>query len=119
MFFDLETKEFNCEFNKFRLERGQWTDDAAMGLCMADSLIVKRSYDGGDMRTRFWCWWFRGYNNAFRRDEARASKQSIGLGGNVASSLRELSRLEGDELGRVPRCRACTRRTTRTPATGA
>jgi len=100
-FFDLETKEFNCEFNKFRLERGQWTDDAAMGLCMADSLIVKRSYDGGDMRTRFWCWWFRGYNNAFRRDEARASKWSIGLGGNVASSLRELSRLEGDELGRI------------------
>jgi ADP-ribosyl-[dinitrogen reductase] hydrolase len=101
-FFDLETKEFNCEFNKFHLERGQWTDDASMGLCMADSLIMKRSYDGGDMRTRFWCWWFRGYNNAFRRDKERASKRSIGLGGNVASSLAELSWLEGDELGRVP-----------------
>lgn len=88
--FDLKTKEFSCEFNKFRLERGQWTDDAAMGLCMADSLIMRRGFDGSDMRIRFWCWWYRGYNNAFRNDTCRDTQKSIGLGGNVALSLESL-----------------------------
>ena len=66
--FDLKSFEFIGASNTFQLKRGQWTDDAAMGLCMADSLILKRGFDGGDMRVRFWCWWNRGYNNAFRKE---------------------------------------------------
>jgi len=89
--FDLATKEFHGEFNKFRLQRGQWTDDTAMALCMADSLILRECFDGADMRIRFWCWWFRGYNNSFRFDSDRPSKTSIGLGGNVKKSLDELA----------------------------
>lgn len=46
--------------------------------------------DGGDMRQRFWCWWFRGYNNAFRKDSERSSRKSIGLGGNTQKSLEGL-----------------------------
>jgi len=88
--FDLKTMTFEGEFNKFKLERGQWTDDAAMGLCMADSLIMRRRFDGSDMRVRFWCWWYRGYNNAFRKDDVRESKNSVGLGGNVEKSLKEM-----------------------------
>ena len=88
--FDLSTFEFHSEFNKFACQRGQWTDDTSMGLCMADSLILRKSFDGGDMRKRFWCWWFRGYNNAFRKDAERASKKSIGLGGNTQKSLEPL-----------------------------
>eukprot|EP00927_Polykrikos_kofoidii_P077716 TRINITY_DN74634_c0_g1_i1.p1 TRINITY_DN74634_c0_g1~~TRINITY_DN74634_c0_g1_i1.p1 ORF type:complete len:506 (+),score=66.60 TRINITY_DN74634_c0_g1_i1:47-1564(+) len=84
-FFDLSTMTFHGESNSFRLKRGQWTDDAAMGLCMADSLIINRGYDGSDMRIRFWCWWNRGYNNAFRKDSSRTS--SVGLGGNISKSL--------------------------------
>lgn len=61
-----------------------------MGLCMADSLILRRRFDGSDMRKRFWCWWFRGYNNAFRKDDSRDSKKSIGLGGNTQKSLEPL-----------------------------
>jgi len=34
---------------------------------------------------RFWNWWNRGYNNAFRLDESRSS--SVGLGGNIGKSL--------------------------------
>jgi ADP-ribosylglycohydrolase len=34
---------------------------------------------------RFWNWWNRGYNNAFRLDETRNS--SVGLGGNIGKSL--------------------------------
>ena len=44
-------------FNKFALQMGQWTDDCSMGLAMGDSLIVRQSYHGPDIRTRFWNWW--------------------------------------------------------------
>jgi len=58
-YFDLKSMAFIQESNTFGLKRGQWTDDASMGLCMADSLILKKCFDGGDMRVRFWCWWNR------------------------------------------------------------
>jgi len=87
-YFDLEKLEFNSESNTFQLKRGQWTDDASMGLCMADSLIAHRGFDGSDMRVRFWCWWNCGYNNAFRLDASR--EQSVGLGGNISQSLGAL-----------------------------
>jgi ADP-ribosyl-[dinitrogen reductase] hydrolase len=87
-FFDLSKLQFNNESNTFGLERGQWTDDASMGLCMADSLIAHRGFDGSDMRIRFWCWWNAGYNNAFRLDSSRS--QSVGLGGNISSSLSSM-----------------------------
>eukprot|EP00931_Biecheleriopsis_adriatica_P067975 TRINITY_DN42030_c0_g1_i1.p1 TRINITY_DN42030_c0_g1~~TRINITY_DN42030_c0_g1_i1.p1 ORF type:complete len:442 (+),score=87.58 TRINITY_DN42030_c0_g1_i1:200-1327(+) len=99
-FFDLEAMEFNGEFNKFRCQRGQWTDDASMGLCMADSMIMRQTFDGSDMRLRFWCWWYRGYNNAFRKDLERDSKRSIGLGGNTQKSLAHLAEYAG--TSRVP-----------------
>lgn len=31
-------------------------------------LFFVAGYDGADIRVRFWNWWHRGYNNAFRRD---------------------------------------------------
>ena len=44
--------------NAFGLKYGQWTDDTAMGLCLADSLLAK----GGelqplDLMLRFLAWW--------------------------------------------------------------
>lgn len=66
------------------MKPGQWTDDTSMGLCMADSLILKKKFDGTDMRLRFWNWWHCGYNNAFRFDE---QQHSVGLGGNISKSL--------------------------------
>ena len=44
--FDSKSNQYFNEFNRFKLERGQWTDDASMGLCIADSLILKEQYDG-------------------------------------------------------------------------
>merc|ERR1712046_312110 len=67
-YFDLASMKFHREQNTFKLRRGQWTDDAAMGLCMADSLIMNR-----------------GFNNAFRNDDSRT--ESVGLGGNISKSL--------------------------------
>jgi ADP-ribosylglycohydrolase len=42
----------------FRLKAGQWTDDTAMALCLAESLIECRGFDPVDQLTRY-CRWFR------------------------------------------------------------
>jgi len=80
--------------NRFMLRPGQWTDDAAMGLCMADSLLQHRKFDGGDMRIRFWNWWCCGYNNAFRNEaegKRPRGRSSVGLGGNIGKSISALA----------------------------
>ena len=57
------------ERNSFGLQRGQWTDDAAMGLCLSDSLIYNNGQlNGSDLRSRFHTWWHHGYCNAFRNE---------------------------------------------------
>jgi len=96
-FFALKSMKFYGKLNTFGLQYGQWTDDASMGLCMADSLILQRGYDGSDIRARFWCWWNRGYNNAFRLDRSRMQRNSVGLGGNISKSLRAMSKLKAGE----------------------
>eukprot|EP00300_Choanocystis_sp_HF-7_P002968 c12242_g1_i2.p1 GENE.c12242_g1_i2~~c12242_g1_i2.p1 ORF type:complete len:405 (+),score=66.64 c12242_g1_i2:85-1299(+) len=80
--------EYSQRYDRFQLKPGQWTDDTSMALCLADSLLYRNGYDGTDLRTRFHCWWFRGYNNAFSYDESRSG--SVGLGGNIAKSLMVL-----------------------------
>mmetsp|Transcript_82944 Transcript_82944/g.221627 ORF Transcript_82944/g.221627 Transcript_82944/m.221627 type:complete len:487 (+) Transcript_82944:67-1527(+) len=86
--FDLSTFEGHNETNRFQLKPGQWTDDCSMGLCVADSLLLRQELDGADMRLRFWNWWHNGYNNAFRKDESR--DRSVGLGGNIGASLEDI-----------------------------
>ena len=44
----------------FRLAPGQWTDDTAMALALADSLISCRGLDPHDLMTRFVAWWREG-----------------------------------------------------------
>ena len=43
------------------LQAGQWTDDTAMALCLAESLIEKRSFDPKDQMDRYCRWWKEGY----------------------------------------------------------
>lgn len=50
----------------FSLLAGQWTDDASMGLCIADSLLKHPDFCPSDLKLRFFNWWTFGYNNAFR-----------------------------------------------------
>uniref|UniRef100_A0A7S0AEC3 ADP-ribosylglycohydrolase n=1 Tax=Pyrodinium bahamense TaxID=73915 RepID=A0A7S0AEC3_9DINO len=85
--FDLHKFKGFYPRNRFRVKRGQWTDDGSMGLCLADTLLARGCYDGSDARVRFHNWWFRGYNNAFGNDDRVGS---VGLGGNVAESLRSM-----------------------------
>lgn len=44
----------------FRLQPGQWTDDTAMALALADSLAEKGGLDEQDLLTRFHDWWQNG-----------------------------------------------------------
>lgn len=81
---------------KFKLKPGQWTDDTALGLCLADSLIENDGqFDGYDIMKRFISWWFYGYNNPFRFDDSRTNKQSIGLGGNIKGSFLDFYSNQG------------------------
>src|SRR5512140_1252854 len=45
----------------FNLEKGQWTDDTSMALCIAASLIEKRAFDPLDQLDRFVRWYRSGY----------------------------------------------------------
>jgi ADP-ribosylglycohydrolase len=73
---------------KFGLMAGQWTDDTSMGLCLADSLIINHEFNPFDVMLRYIGWWNCGYNNAFRYDYTKKIKHSVGLGGNISSSLK-------------------------------
>eukprot|EP01124_Arcella_intermedia_P011673 TRINITY_DN1809_c0_g1_i1.p1 TRINITY_DN1809_c0_g1~~TRINITY_DN1809_c0_g1_i1.p1 ORF type:complete len:503 (+),score=85.13 TRINITY_DN1809_c0_g1_i1:121-1629(+) len=87
-------------YNRFQLKPGQWTDDASMGLCLADSLISCNSFDGVDLRFRFHRWWTNGYCNAFGWDAQRRKSyhgtHSVGLGGNISLSMYEFTHYKGD-----------------------
>jgi len=93
--------QYANERNAFHLHRGQWTDDGAMSLCLADSLIARGGYHGGDCRTRYHLWWHFGYNNAFRFDDT-PGRRSVGLGGNIAKSLDDTMRFSGRSADDVP-----------------
>jgi ADP-ribosyl-[dinitrogen reductase] hydrolase len=74
----------------FGMYMGQWTDDASMGACLADSLLWCEGFDPFDTMTRFASWWHLGYNNATRL--ATKTGHSVGLGGNISMSLDEFMR---------------------------
>lgn len=44
----------------FALEPGQWTDDTAMALALADSLAARPHFDADDLMRRFVRWWREG-----------------------------------------------------------
>jgi ADP-ribosyl-[dinitrogen reductase] hydrolase len=44
----------------FGLAPGQWTDDTAMALALADSLLARGGLDARDLMDRFVAWWRKG-----------------------------------------------------------
>src|SRR5437660_8300431 len=45
----------------FGLMPGEWTDDTAMGLCLAESLIESGGFDPRDQLHRYVRWWRDGH----------------------------------------------------------
>ena len=76
---------------KFLLQPGQWTDDTSLGLCLADSLLVRGGFDGHDLMHRVLAWWFCGLNNAsrFEHTERERDRTSVGLGSNMKCAMTE------------------------------
>src|SRR4030042_5801648 len=60
-------------------EPGQWTDDTAMALCLADSLIERNGFDPVDQLERYVRWLRQGYLSS--------TGQCIDVGRIVASAL--------------------------------
>ena len=48
----------------FGLEPGQWTDDTAMALCLAESLIETKGFDPVDQLRRYLSWYREGVNSS-------------------------------------------------------
>lgn len=48
----------------FSLRPGEWTDDTSMALCLADSLLACKGFNGNDQMTRYHSWWKTGYNSS-------------------------------------------------------
>jgi ADP-ribosyl-[dinitrogen reductase] hydrolase len=64
----------------FRLKPGEWTDDTAMALCLADSLIASGGVlDPRDLASRFVRWWDKGENsvNGYCFDIGIATSQAL------------------------------------------
>lgn len=45
----------------FHVAPGEWTDDTAMALCLADSLVSLEAFDAHDQLSRYVRWWREGY----------------------------------------------------------
>ena len=68
----------------FSLDPGEWTDDTAMMLCVADSLIIKNGFDTSDLMSRFCDWYERGYNSC--------RTHAFGVGGVVKRAIEQFDR---------------------------
>ena len=78
------------------MKAGEWTDDTAMLLCLADSLLHMRKVDVADLMRRFVSWWSTGYNSC--------TGFSVGLGGNIRAAIMAFNERDPDRLlgGRNP-----------------
>lgn len=63
----------------FDLPRGAWTDDTAMALLLADSLLEREGFDALDQVQRYARWQREGHGSA--------TGQCVGIAANVARSL--------------------------------
>ncbi|MEO0794498.1 MAG: ADP-ribosylglycohydrolase family protein [Verrucomicrobiota bacterium] len=52
----------------FQVEPGEWTDDTALAMCLAESLIARNGFNPADAIDRFRQWWRAGYWSS--RDDA-------------------------------------------------
>ena len=82
--------------NMFKFDTGQFTDDASMALCLTDSLLCCGRLNAPDLRTRFYSWWYHGYNSAFRLSHSRRTDPafnfatSVGIGGGTSKTFQAL-----------------------------
>jgi len=69
---------------KFRLNKGEWTDDTAMALCLGESLIECNGFDPLDQMQRYWRWANEGHNSC--------RSHAFGIGKTIAAALARFQR---------------------------
>ena len=62
-----------------RIEPGQWTDDTSLALCLAESLVEKRSFDPVDQLERYLRW--------FREGHLSSTGRCFGIGSTTMEAL--------------------------------
>ncbi len=75
----------------FGLEPGQWTDDTAMALALADSLAKSNGLDEQDLLARFRAWW--------RNGTYSCTGHCFDIGGTTAQALRRWEQTRADHCG--------------------
>lgn len=75
----------------FRLKPGQWTDDTAIALALADSLAACDRLDEQDLLARFTDWW--------RRGTYSCTGSCFDIGGTTAQALRRWETTRADHCG--------------------
>lgn len=76
----------------FGLQKGQWTDDTSMALCLAESLVTCRAFDARDQIERYVRWWKEGHLSSTGRcfdignTVYRALQQYLDTGESFAGS---------------------------------
>jgi ADP-ribosyl-[dinitrogen reductase] hydrolase len=63
----------------FELDPGAWTDDTSMALCLAESLVEKRSFDPDDQMKRYLRW--------YREGHLSSNGRCFDIGGTVRQAL--------------------------------
>ena len=82
------------EGGRFKLPAGAWTDDTAMALCLADSLIENNGFNPADLLHRFCNWAEHGENSS--------TGVTVGIGQNTLRALgdyRRTGRLVAQSFG--------------------
>ena len=75
----------------FRLKAGQWTDDAAMALALADSLAACGGLDEQDLLARFSDWW--------RNGTYSCTGSCFDIGSTTAQAIRRWEQTKADHCG--------------------
>ncbi|MGD9975636.1 MAG: ADP-ribosylglycohydrolase family protein, partial [Desulfatirhabdiaceae bacterium] len=68
----------------FDLDKGQWTDDTSMALCLAESLVKCGTFNARDQMERYTRWWKDGYLSS--------NGQCFDIGNTVSQALRQYAR---------------------------
>lgn len=68
----------------FRLNRGEWTDDTSMALCLAESLVESKGFDALDQMRRYCRWKNEGYMSSNGR--------CFDIGATVGAALQSFER---------------------------
>lgn len=66
------------------LEAGEWTDDTAMALCLAESLVTCGRFDARDQMERYLRW--------YRQGHLSSNGHCVDIGGTVRDALERYER---------------------------